>query len=66
MPVSLHTLPLSPEEFDSAMQVVRQLAYLLWLEAGRPVGQDTELWLQAEQEWLAHHYVPRRSPEEAV
>lgn len=63
MPVNLQTLPLSPEELESAEQVVRQLAYMLWLEAGRPLGMEDEFWLKAEQEWLAHHYVPRRMPE---
>lgn len=63
MPVNLQTLPLSPEELESAEQVVRQLAYMLWLEAGRPLGMEDEFWLKAEQEWLAHHYVPRRAPD---
>ena len=29
---------------------VRDLAYTLWEQQGRPAGRDLELWLQAERQ----------------
>lgn len=31
-----------------AYEVIAMLAELLWEQAGRPEGRDTEFWLQAE------------------
>jgi hypothetical protein len=31
-------------------QMVRERAYYLWEEKGKPQGQDTEIWLQAKKE----------------
>ena len=42
----------------SEMQI-RDRAYALWEEAGRPDGQDKEFWAQAEQELAA-----REQPED--
>lgn len=29
-------------------QTIREMAYRMWEQAGRPVGRDLEFWLQAE------------------
>jgi hypothetical protein len=34
----------------SHVEAIQQRAYAIWEEAGRPVGQDREHWLQAEAE----------------
>jgi DUF2934 family protein len=34
---------------------IRQLAYLLWQEAGCPEGNDVQHWLKAEAIWLNDH-----------
>ena len=31
-------------------QMIRDRAYFIWLEKGKPCGQDTNIWLQAEKE----------------
>jgi hypothetical protein len=31
-------------------QMVKERAYFLWLEKGKPNGQDMNIWLQAEKE----------------
>ena len=35
---------LTPQEIEA----VREIAYHLWLDAGRPAGREVEFWLQAE------------------
>jgi len=61
MSVTLETLELTPEELQRAREAVQKLAYFLWLEAGCPSGCDRELWVRAEQDWIAHSYVPDRT-----
>jgi len=31
-------------------QMVKDRAYYIWLGKGKPAGQDTTIWLQAEKE----------------
>ena len=35
---------------DTATDIVRERAYLIWETEGRPDGRDLEHWLQAERE----------------
>lgn len=42
----LATLP----NYDECREMVRELAYLKWKEAGSPSGQDWRFWLEAEHE----------------
>jgi len=60
MTVTLDTLELTPEELECCKQVVEQMAYFHWLDAGCPDEGDLEFWLQAEREWIEHMYVPDR------
>jgi hypothetical protein len=59
--------PLPTPTFEIPEEDIRQCAYYLWLEAGRPVGRDQEFW-HAGRERLRHspHYhrppAPRRLP----
>lgn len=34
-------------------QMVKDRAYFIWLEKGKPHGQDMHFWFQAEKEILA-------------
>lgn len=34
---------------------IRQMAYLLWEQEGRPEGHDFETWARAEAAWNAAH-----------
>lgn len=34
-------------------QMVRDRAYYIWEEKGKPFGQDQEIWFQAEKEMVA-------------
>jgi hypothetical protein len=34
---------------------IRQIAYYIWLDAGRPEGKHVEHWLQAEAIWREQH-----------
>ena len=36
---------------------IRQIAYYLWLEEGRPDGRHLEHWLRAESIWRARHEI---------
>ncbi|HJX11206.1 MAG TPA: DUF2934 domain-containing protein [Candidatus Binatia bacterium] len=60
MSPTLETLELSPEELELSKEAVRKIAYFKWLDAGQPEG-ELEFWLQAEQEWIEHNYVPHRT-----
>lgn len=31
-------------------QMIRDRAYFIWLEKGKPHGQDMNIWIQAEKE----------------
>jgi hypothetical protein len=31
-------------------QMIKDRAYFIWLEKGKPHGQDASIWLQAEKE----------------
>ncbi len=46
----------------SEMQI-RDRAYALWEQAGRPEGQDKEFWAMAEQELADHHETEEPQPE---
>ena len=39
----------------SREEEIRQLAYRLWQEEGRPDGYDVQHWLKAETIWLEEH-----------
>ncbi len=47
--------PADPDNVDVSEEDIRQLAYRRWEEAGRPDGDGTEFWLQAERE-LKHAF----------
>ncbi|PWC83765.1 hypothetical protein TSH100_19545 [Azospirillum sp. TSH100] len=48
-------------------QRIRDRAYAIWLEEGRPHGRDADHWLQAERAILAEAVaVPDHSPVVAV
>jgi hypothetical protein len=47
--------PADPDNLDVSEDDIRQLAYRKWEEAGRPDGDGTEFWLQAERE-LKHSF----------
>lgn len=61
MKPTLETLDLSPEEREVARATVRAIAYVKWLNSGRPDGDHPEFWVEAEREWIEHSYVPDRS-----
>ncbi len=48
-------LPAVRAALADAQQATKVRAYYLWEQAGRPLGQDTELWLQAEAQSLRTH-----------
>jgi hypothetical protein len=39
---------------------IRERAYEIWIERGRPVGRDVEFWLAAERELESQHERRRR------
>jgi hypothetical protein len=43
---------------------IRQVAYRLWQEAGRPDGYDVQHWLEAEIIWLEEHR-PQSGPKQS-
>jgi hypothetical protein len=43
--------------FDTTQQI-RELAYHLWEERGRPVGRDGEHWSEAERLLMADQVTP--------
>jgi len=49
----------------SEMQI-RDRAYALWEQAGRPDGQDKEFWAQAEQELTEHEEPEQDQPKDPV
>lgn len=42
----------SPSYESEIEAMIRLRAYQKWEEAGKPVGRDTQFWLQAEEELL--------------
>lgn len=60
MSITLHSLDLGPAEHVAAENVIRQMAYLNWLDTGRRDGCELDCWLSAEREWIEHCYVPNR------
>lgn len=48
--------PADPNTLGVTADDIRQLAYRKWEEAGRPEGDGTEFWLQAERE-LKHAFL---------
>lgn len=60
MSITLDKLEILPEEFAIVKDQVRQIAYRKWQAAGSPRHQALKFWLEAEQEWIEHDYVPHR------
>lgn len=60
MCVTLDTLELTRDELDRAKDRVRQLAYLMWEAAGRPLDGSLPFWVAAERKWIEHEYTPHR------
>lgn len=60
MPFCLESLELEAQHLDAARQAVRKMAYQKWELAGRPAGDGTPFWLEAEREWIEYCYVPDR------
>jgi len=46
----------------SIADAIRESAYYLWENEGRPEGRDFELWLRAEKEFLSRIINPSASP----
>jgi hypothetical protein len=65
MTVTLESLQLDEAQLQACKEAVRKLAYFKWLEAGCPQHSELEFWVQAERDWIAHCYVPRRAPEQS-
>ncbi len=59
----LDSLYLTEEEYSTAIEQVRLMAYYKWLDAGSPEGQD--FWREAELEWIEYCYVPDRYADES-
>jgi hypothetical protein len=53
------SLPHPPPHFEPAEADIQVCAYFLWLEEGRPTGQDLEIWLTAK-ELLRHRAASHR------
>ena len=60
MSTSLETLEMTAQDRAACHDLVGERAYHKWLNAGCPPGREFDFWLQAEREWIAHDYVPRR------
>ncbi len=60
MVVNLETLDIPPDELEIVREVVRRMAYQRWHDAGCPNCDGTQFWSDAEQEWIARYYIPRR------
>ncbi len=60
MVVNLETLDIPPDELELVREVVRRMAYQRWHEAGCPNCDGVQFWSDAEQEWIARYYIPRR------
>ena len=56
------TIPTSGRESGSLEDRIRERAYFLWLERGRPPGEDRAHWLAAEQQLLAE-FASERPPQ---
>ncbi|REJ70043.1 MAG: DUF2934 domain-containing protein [Planctomycetota bacterium] len=56
----LESLLLTAEAQQAAKEEIERLAYLKWERAGRPPDAALRFWLEAEREWIAYCYVPRR------
>jgi HD superfamily phosphodiesterase len=46
------------EEAPITQEMIAERAYHLWLEAGRPEGEETAFWLRAEAELLQENARP--------
>ena len=51
---------------DKLPENVRERAYQLWVQEGRPQGRDVAHWLQAEKEAAAEARAPDREDEGAA
>ena len=57
---SIDELILTKDELRNAREQVQQMAYFKWLDAGRPLGDELQHWLEAELEWIEYFNVPDR------
>jgi hypothetical protein len=64
MSISLDSLLLTPEELETALRQVREMAHVKWEAVGRPMNRELDIWCDAEREWIAHYYVPHRLGDE--
>lgn len=53
------SLPHPPTPFEPAEADIQKCAYFLWIEEGRPDGQDLDIWLTAK-ELLRHRAATHR------
>ena len=53
------SLPHPPPLFEPAEADIKRCAYFLWIEEGRPEGQDLAIWLTAK-ELLRHRHASHR------
>ena len=53
------SLPHPPKPFEPAEADIKRCAYFLWIEEGRPAGQDLNIWLTAK-ELLRHRSASHR------
>lgn len=57
------TAPLTKDGMSPADQAIRDRAYQLWVEAGRPDGKANDFWHQAEREITAKHFLKKQKHE---
>jgi hypothetical protein len=50
-----------PSTYEPAEADIQKCAYFLWLEEGRPEGQDLDIWLTAKE--LLKHRAASHRPE---
>ncbi len=44
---------------EKALQMIRERAYFVWEEKGRPEGQEWDAWFEAEKEILAQNQLAK-------
>jgi hypothetical protein len=60
MCISIETLEMTEQERAACINLIREMAYFNWLDAGQPEGRELDCWLKAERHWIEYDYVPRR------
>lgn len=58
--INLESLELTENELRDARSMIREMAYDIWSNAGKPLNDGTECWIQAERKWIERCYVPHR------